>query len=42
LRKEEDLEETSKYIVNNPVRRGIVKEWDQYPFSGYLDKNFDL
>jgi putative transposase len=41
LRKEEDLEETSKYIVNNPVRRGIVEEWAQYPFSGYLD-NFDL
>ena len=41
LRKEESLEETAKYIVSNPVRRGIVEEWNQYPFSGFLD-NFDL
>jgi putative transposase len=38
LRKEEKLEDIAKYIVNNPVRRGIVEEWTEYSFSGYLDQ----
>jgi hypothetical protein len=21
------------YILNNPVRKGIVDEWEKYPFS---------
>ena len=41
LRKEENIQEVATYIVNNPVRRELVKKWDQYPFSGFLD-NFDL
>ncbi len=40
LRREENLAEISQYIVNNPLRRGIVEKWEDYPFSGYLD-DFD-
>ena len=41
LRKEEKIQEVATYIVNNPVRRGLAKKWDQYPYSGFLD-NFEL
>jgi len=41
LRKEENLQELAEYILNNPVRRGLVAQWDEYPFCGYLDP-FDL
>ena len=41
LRKDEDLRQTAQYIVNNPVRRGLVEKWDEYPFCGFLDE-FDL
>ena len=41
LRKEENLQEIADYIVNNPVRGGLVERWNQYPFCGYLD-NFNL
>jgi REP element-mobilizing transposase RayT len=33
LRKEEDIQQVAEYIVNNPVRAGLVKEWRDYPFS---------
>jgi len=33
LRKEEDIRNTAEYIVNNPVRSGLVKGWGEYPFS---------
>lgn len=34
LRKEEDLETVIKYILNNPLRAGIVENWKQYKFKG--------
>jgi putative transposase len=34
LRKEEDLETIIKYILNNPVRAGLVDNWKQYQFKG--------
>lgn len=34
LRSEENLEVHSKYILNNPVRAGIVDYWKTYPFKG--------
>jgi len=34
LRKEEDLEIQVKYILNNPVRAGIVENWKKYKFKG--------
>ena len=32
LRKEESVIETVRYIFNNPVRKGLVKEFKEYPF----------
>ncbi|OGP65066.1 MAG: hypothetical protein A2170_16680 [Deltaproteobacteria bacterium RBG_13_53_10] len=33
LRKEEEIQKVAEYIVNNPVRAGIVDDWTNYPFS---------
>jgi REP element-mobilizing transposase RayT len=33
LRKEEDIQAVAEYIVQNPARSGLVKEWKEYPFS---------
>ena len=37
LRKEEDIESVARYILENPVRKGLVEHAEQYPFSGSLD-----
>ncbi len=34
LRAEDDLESVARYIWNNPVRAGIVDDWEKYRFSG--------
>lgn len=34
LRKHEDLKTTARYIINNPVRAGLVERWDNYEFCG--------
>jgi len=36
LRSEEDLRETVRYIVANPVRRGLVQDFRDYPGAGSL------
>jgi putative transposase len=36
LRKEQSVTDVAKYILDNPVRKGIVKEYTEYPFSGSL------
>lgn len=36
LRAEEDLRAGVEYILNNPVRSGLVAHWNEYPFSGSL------
>ena len=36
LRAEEQLEEVVSYGLNNPVRRGLVEDWQDYPFAGSL------
>ena len=36
LRKDEDLRQVVNYIIQNPVRKGIVTEWKSYPFCGSL------
>lgn len=33
LRKEEDIRTSAEYIVNNPVRAGLVENWVDYPFA---------
>jgi REP element-mobilizing transposase RayT len=37
LRREESLVEICSYILNNPVRRGIVLSWEEYPYSKMVD-----
>ncbi|MGY4706233.1 REP-associated tyrosine transposase [Candidatus Bipolaricaulota sp. J31] len=34
LRKEEDLMEVTEYILNNPVRAGLVETRRDYPYAG--------
>jgi len=34
LRTEETLEEVALYIINNPVRKGLVDDYSSYTFSG--------
>ena len=33
LRDEESIVKVGEYILNNPVRKNMVKEWQDYPFS---------
>jgi len=33
VRKEESLLKIAAYIVDNPVRKGMVSEWEEYPYS---------
>jgi len=37
VRKEEPLLKIAEYIVNNPVRKGMVEEWEQYQHSKIFD-----
>lgn len=37
IRKEEDLNSITKYIFNNPVRKGLVEDYDDYSFLGPKD-----
>jgi putative transposase len=32
VRKDEDLKEAVLYVLNNPVRKGIVQKWGDYPY----------
>jgi putative transposase len=34
LRAEEGLEDVARYIWGNPVRAGMVDEWEKFSFSG--------
>lgn len=40
LRAEEDVKPEVEYVLNNPVRGGLVEQWRDYPFSGSME--FDL
>jgi REP element-mobilizing transposase RayT len=40
LRKEESLESVASYILENPVRKGIVSDYRDYPFSGFVAQPF--
>ena len=33
LREEEDVRATCEYVLANPVRRGLVARWEEWPFS---------
>jgi len=34
--KEEDLLDVVRYILNNPVRKGLVRHYTEYLYSGSL------
>ena len=36
LRQEENIKQIARYILDNPVRRGLVDDFLEYPFSGSL------
>ncbi len=36
IRPEDDLNDAIRYVLENPVRAGLAKRWDQYPFSGSI------
>jgi putative transposase len=37
IRNEQDFQETMNYILMNPVRKGLVENPEDWPFSGKLD-----
>ena len=41
LRKDEDIQKQVFYILENPVRKGLVANWKEYPFKGSTLYNFD-
>jgi REP element-mobilizing transposase RayT len=41
VRKEESLLKIAEYIVDNPVRKGMVSEWEGYPYSRIIDHPSD-
>jgi putative transposase len=42
LRREEDLEASARYILDNPVRSGLVEDAADYPFTGSFVWNLAL
>jgi len=36
IRKAEGLPEVIRYILDNPVRQGLVADWHDYPFKGAI------
>jgi len=38
VRKQEDLREIAIYILNNPVRKGLVDQCKDYPLCGMIDE----
>ena len=37
LRRREDLKTIGQYILDNPVRKGLVSRWQDYKFLGLID-----
>jgi putative transposase len=37
VRKDESLLKIAEYILNNPVRKGVVSNWEEYPYSKMID-----
>jgi REP element-mobilizing transposase RayT len=36
IRKDEDIAIQVRYILDNPVRRGLVSSWQEYQFRGSI------
>ena len=40
IRTNEDIVTQARYILVNPVRKGLVLSWQEYPFKGSIGWNF--
>ena len=40
-RNDEDIRNQIKYILNNPVRAGLIENWEEYPYKGSTIYNLD-
>jgi len=36
IRENENLKDRVAYVLNNPVRQGIVDDWTEYPYKGSI------
>ena len=41
IRTHEDIAAQVRYILDNPVRKGLVSLWEDYPFKGSVGCNLD-
>ena len=41
IKKDESLPRNIKYILDNPVRKGIVTDWQEYPYKGAIGYNLE-
>jgi len=41
IKENEDIKTRARYILNNPVRKGMVKNWCDYPYSGSIGCSLD-
>lgn len=41
IRRPEDVQKHVRYILDNPVRKGLVDDWKKYPFKGSTLHDFD-
>ncbi|MGO9620210.1 MAG: REP-associated tyrosine transposase [Desulfobaccales bacterium] len=41
IRKDEGLVNIARYILDNPVRKGLVANWQKYPFKGAMSCELD-
>ena len=37
IRYTDSVDDAVAYVLNNPVRKGIVEEWSQYPYAAIID-----
>lgn len=41
LRKDEDIGKQVRYILENPLRKGLVENWKEYPYKGSTLHDFE-
>ena len=41
IKKHEDIATQVRYILDNPVRKGLVSSWQEYPFKGSIGCNME-
>ena len=41
LKRHEDIAVQVRYILDNPIRKGLVSSWQEYPFKGSIGCNME-